>query len=229
MPVDTEKMLAMRCPQCGRLGYHPLQRFSIGSGNGLEIKCSCGAVKFVINTGNRSDYHIKTACVFCEGFHTQSLSGKQIWSSTGIIDLYCHDTGLELGHIGREESIRKIMFNREKELEMLVDEFGKDEFFHSSKIMYEVLQCLHQIAEKETLYCQCGNRHIEVEIFPDRLELQCRNCGSVNIIYAETEEDLQVIRQVEEIELVKNGFEYLDSLVRSGRIKKSGTGRNNKT
>ncbi|MCL5058382.1 MAG: hypothetical protein M1130_10430 [Actinobacteria bacterium] len=229
MPVETEKVLAMRCPQCGRLEFHHLQRFSAGPGRSLIIKCTCGAVKFVIGTKNRSDYHLKVACIFCEGYHCQTLPGRRIWSSGGVVDLYCHDTGLELGHIGGEDKVGEIASGRDRELEILINEFGRDEFFSSSKIMYEVLQCLHQMAEKGTLYCQCGNRQVEVKIFSDRLELLCGDCGSVNIIYAENEEDLQVIRQVEEIELVKNGFEYLDSLVRSGKIKKSGGGHNNKT
>lgn len=229
MPVETEKVLAMRCPKCGRLEFHKLQRFSVRPGQSLNVLCTCGAVKFVISTRNRSDYHLKVACIFCEGYHYHTLSGRAIWASGGVMDLYCHDTGLELGHIGGEDKVRKIMSGRDRELEMLINEFGSDDFFSSSSIMYEVLQCLHQMAEKDKLYCQCGNNQIEVKIFSDRLELQCGDCGSVNIIYAETEEDLQVIRQVEEIELVKNGFEYLDSLVRSGKIKKSGGGRNNKT
>lgn len=230
MPVETERILAMRCPRCGKPGYHPIQRFAVGRGVGLEIKCSCGAVKFVIYTRDRSDYRLKVACVFCEGYHSHSLTGRQIWSSGGIIDLCCFDTGLELGHIGLEENVKKLVSNREKELEILVDEFGRDKFFNSSKIMYEVLQCLRQIAEKGMLYCQCGNRRIDVEIFPDRLELQCGGCSSVNIVYAETEEDLQVIRQVDEIEMVKNGFEFLDSQVRAGKNKKrSENGRNKKT
>lgn len=230
MPVETEKVLAMRCPECGKLEYHKLQRFNIACGGGFNIKCSCGAVKSVISTRNRSEYRLNVRCVFCEGYHSQNLQGRKIWSSGGVIDLLCCDTGLELGHIGREEAVRKMVSRREKELETLVNEFGRDEYFNNSKIMYEVLQCLNNISDKGTLYCQCGNHQIGVDIFPDRLELKCGKCGSVNIIYAETEEDLQVIQQVDAIELVTNGFEYLDSQVRSGKTKKkSGTGRNNKT
>ncbi|MFZ5632362.1 MAG: hypothetical protein ACOY40_05885 [Bacillota bacterium] len=227
MPVETEKILAMRCPECGRLEYHRLQRFAVACGKSLDIKCSCGSPKLAISTRNRSDYRIRISCVYCDGYHSRLISGKQIWSSPEVIDLLCYDTGLELGHIGRKKEVEKIVSGREKELEVLVNEFGRDNYFHNSKIMYEVLQCLHQIAEKGTLYCQCGNHQIGVDIFPDRLELHCSKCDSVNIIYAETEDDLQVIQQVEEIELVKNGFEYLDSLVRAGKTKKS-PGRKNK-
>ncbi len=229
MPVETEKVLAMRCPECGKLDYHRMRRFAIARGESIDVKCSCGAVKFVIGTVNRSDYRIKVACVYCEGFHHHSLPGKKIWSSAGVTDFFCPETGLDLGHVGPEEAVRQAVKGREKELEVLVDEFGRDDYFHNSRIMYEVLRCLQHIAEKGTLYCQCGNYQIGVDIFPDRLELHCNKCDSVNIIYAETDDDLEVIQQVEEIELAKNGFEYLDSLVRTGKTKKkSGRGRNNK-
>ena len=83
--------------------------------------------------------------------------------------------------------------------------------------MYEVLNCLHDIAEPGAVYCQCGNHDVEVDIFPDRLELHCKGCDSVNIIYAETEDDLNVIRKVDTIELTRNGFNCLDSLANSGK------------
>lgn len=227
MPVETEKVLAMRCPECGRLEYHRLQRFAVACGKSLVVKCSCGMSKIAISTKNLSDYRIRVSCVYCDGYHSQAHSGKQIWSSNDIIALYCCDTGFELGHIGNKQEIEKMVTGREKELEILVSEFGRDNYFHNSKIMYEVLQCIHQITENGRLYCQCGNHQIGVDIFPERLELHCSKCDSINIVYAETDEDLQVIKQVEEIELVKNGFEYLDSLVRSGKSKQESSSKNN--
>lgn len=230
MPVETEKVLAMRCPECGKLDYHSIRRFAISRSANLSIKCSCGALKLGITTANRSEYRVKVACVYCEGFHHQAMSGKRIWGSEEVTGFFCPDTGLDLGHIGAEEAVRQAVRGREKELEVLVDEFGRDEYFHNSRIMYEALRCLQIIAEKGTLNCQCGNHQIGVDIFPDRLELHCNKCDSVNIVYAETDDDLEVIQQVEEIELSRNGFEYLDSLVRTGKTKKnSGRGRNNKT
>ena len=229
MPIETEKVLAMRCSECGKLDQHRIRRFDIGQSKNLDIKCSCGSVKLVIGTRDCSSYRVKVTCVYCDGFHYHVLSGKRIWNSTGVIELFCSETGLELGCIGHEDAVRKVAKGREKELEALVEEFGRDEYFHNSQVVYEVLRCLQHIAEKGSLYCQCGNSQIGVDIFPDRLELQCNKCDSVNIIYAETDEDLQVIQQLDEIELSKNGFDYLDSLVRTGKPKKRpGRGRNNK-
>jgi anti-sigma factor RsiW len=108
-----------------------------------------------------------------------------------------------------------------EELEALADDINSEGYFHNSDIMYEVLNCLHEIAEQGELYCQCGNLKIEVELFPDCLELHCRNCDSINIIYAETEDDLNVIRQVDTIELARHGFKCLDSLANTSKPKKT--------
>ncbi len=221
MPVLTEIVLAMRCPECGKMDYHKVGRFSIARGEPLNIKCACGAEIFNVTTQDRSQYRIRLTCVYCGGRHNHIFSGKKIWCAEDTIDFYCSETGLELGCIGPEAMVRKIIKGREKELESLVDEFGRDAFFHNSSIMHDVLLCLQDISEKGNLYCECGNYQIGVDIFPDRLELCCNKCDSVNIIYAENEEDLQVIQGLEEIELIRNGFECLDSLSRTTNSNKA--------
>lgn len=225
MPVATSVKLAMRCPECGKMEFHNLSRFVFSKAAGREVTCSCGAVKMVISTRNCRDYRIQIACVICEIKHTIEVSGKYLWSGEGI-RLSCLDTDLDLGHIGTDEKVREMANSREHELESLVDEFMGEGYFHNSGIMYEVLNCLHDIAEQGSLYCQCGNYKIEVDIFPDRLELHCKNCDSINIIYAETEDDLKVIQQVDSIELARHGFKCLDSLANTGKLKKVRRKRN---
>ncbi|MDD4169235.1 MAG: hypothetical protein PHD36_03085, partial [Desulfotomaculaceae bacterium] len=102
----------------------------------------------------------------------------------------------------------------------LLDELESYSYFHNPAIMYEVLDCMYDIANEGELYCQCGDFKIEVDIFPDRLELHCRNCDSINIVYAETEEDLSVIQQIDSIELAMHGFKCLDSVASTGKLKK---------
>ncbi len=216
MPINTEIILAMRCPECGKLEYQKVCRFAIAKGDSLDVKCSCGADIFTVSTQDKSQYRMRFACAYCGGYHHHNLSGKRIWSPAGTVDFYCSETGLELGCFGMEDAVKQVIRGRERELETLVDEFGKDNYFHSSSIMHEVLHCLQDISEKGNLFCQCGNYQIGVDIFPDRVELYCSKCDSVNIIYAENEDDLHVIQKLEEIQLIKNGFECLDSLSRTG-------------
>lgn len=225
MVVSTETLLAMRCPECGKLEFHNISRFGFRNAKNKEISCACGALKLTISTKNRKDYWLQIPCVVCEAKHLRSLPGKQLWSGE-VVYLYCQETGLELGYIGPEDRVKELAPSFDEDIETLAGEPGGDEYFHNSEVMYEVLNRLHDIAESSALYCQCGNQRIEVDIFPDRLELHCKDCDSVNIIYAETDDDLRVIQQVETIELTRSGFGCLDSLVNTSKPKKTRRKRN---
>jgi len=212
MIIETGALLAMRCPECGKLDYHKLSRFEFGLRKKVEIACKCGFIKLVVNTKDRKDYMLQVPCVVCESKHMRSISSRRFWSDE-VNYLFCQETGLELGYLGPEEEVRELAEAQEESIESLANEFeGEDRYFNNSEIMYEVLNRLHDIAEQGALFCQCGNLDVEVDIFPDRLELHCKECDSINIIYAETEDDLRVIKDVDTIELTRNGFGYLDSL-----------------
>jgi hypothetical protein len=60
--------------------------------------------------------------------------------------------------------------------------------------MYEVLNVIHDIAEKGELYCQCGTSQIGVDILPEELELTCSVCQGVLHIPARNEADLNTLR-----------------------------------
>lgn len=220
MIIETGVLLAMRCPDCGKLGYHKLSRFEMGLRNKMEIPCTCGFTKLVVNTRNRKEYILQIPCVVCESKHLLSISAKRFWSGE-VNYLFCQETGLELGYLGADGEVRALAEAQEESIESLASEIdGEDRYFNNSEIMYEVLNCLHDIAEQGALYCQCGNLDVEVDIFPDRLELHCKECDSVNIIYAETEDDLRVIRDVDSIELSRSGFGFLDSLANADKTSK---------
>lgn len=225
MLVATTAALAMRCLDCGRLEYHHLSRFSFPAGQPVDINCPCGSTKLVISTRDRSTYRLQIPCLVCEGEHLCELSGKVLWSG-GVVTLTCPDTDLELGYVGKETEVKVLATRHEEEMEALVEEFGCDGYFHNAKIMFEALNCLHEIADRGALYCQCGNKKIEVDLFPDRLELHCKKCDSINIIYAETEDDLKVIQRVDSIELARHGFKCLDSLANTSKLKKNRRKRN---
>ncbi|MBM7853757.1 hypothetical protein JOC37_000122 [Desulfohalotomaculum tongense] len=221
MLVGTSTVLAMRCPECGKLEFHKLSVFSFSGQRVLEIRCSCGAL-LLLARKKKKNYWLQLPCVICETNHQRQVSGAQMWSQQ-VINLYCQETGIELGHIGPEEKVREAVQNYDYDLKALVEQFEGDDYFVNCDVMYRAINYLHDIAEAGALYCQCGNDDIEVDIFPDRLELHCRECDSVSIIYAETEEDLKVMEQVEYIELTRHGFEFLDSLSNS-----SGKSKNKK-
>lgn len=220
MLIDTSTVFAMRCPECGQLQLKTLSLFSFSGCRVLDVKCSCGVSLLNIKKLNNGGYRLQLPCVICEYKHQRQISNAQMWSKK-LTTLYCLETGLELGHIGPRAEVQQAVTNSNYDLESLLEQFEGDDYFNNSSVMYQVINSLHDIAEKSALYCQCGNESIELDIYPDRVELQCKQCGSINIVYAETEEDLKVIQQVEYIELAQNGFKFLDSLADNNGKSKS--------
>lgn len=224
MLIATDAVLAMRCPECGKMDIHNFSRFSLPRGKVVSVHCSCGANKFDI-IRNRTGYLLKYVCMVCETKHILDISGKMLWSDA-VTSLLCPEISIELGSFGPPSKIDEMIFKQEQEMDALLDELECDSYFHNPEIMYQVLNCLHHIANEGELYCQCGDFKIEVDIFPDRLELHCRNCDSINIVYAETEEDLSVIQQIDSIELTMHGFKCLDSVASTGKLKNMRRNRN---
>lgn len=223
MIVATEFVVAIRCPLCGKLDLHPVSRFTLTKSGSHKINCTCGAPKLIIGTKNRQKYWFQIPCVLCETNHLVYYQAKELCLDR-VEYLYCSETNVELGFFGPEEKIKALAENHEYNLESIVDGMGYDDYFYSPEIMFEVLNSLHDVAEEGFLYCECGSYQIEIDIFPDRIELQCKDCKTVSTVFAETEEDLKRIKGTQKIELVKNGFRSFDSTLKSldssGKAKK---------
>lgn len=219
MLIATETMLAMRCPECGKLEFHRLSRFAFSGGRSVQFACSCGTTKLNVSARKKGEILFQVGCVACEVMHVRTISGQLVWLPKVVI-FSCQETGLELGYMGPFEEIRQLVRNQ-KEVKLLFSELTGEDYFHNSEIMCQVLTYIHELAEQGLIYCQCGNYNIEIDVFPDRLELQCAKCNGVSIIYAETEEDLSIVQQVDELELIKDGLGFLGSLVHPGITKKN--------
>ena len=211
MIVATELVVAMRCPLCGKLDFHSISRFAFAGANNLKITCTCGAPKLIIGTKNRRQFWMQVPCVLCETNHLVYYKAKQLWANR-VEFFYCNDTNVELGFFGPEDKVRTLADNYEYSLESLVEGLGYDDYFFNPEIMFEVLNYLHDVAEEGYLYCECGSFQIEIDIFPDRIELRCKDCRSVSVIYAENEEDLSTIKAIKKIELVNSGFRSLENI-----------------
>lgn len=224
MLVNTGVLLGMRCPSCGKLELVTLSRFSVARKNALKVHCACGFLMMTISTKSFRSYSLEVECPICRVSHHQTLPGSRLWGGH-LLQFYCPVSGIGLGCLGLTHTVSSVVSSGS---EYSFQAMTSGHYFHNRGIMLEALRQLQSISDSRQLYCQCGNHYIEVDIFPDRLELNCKNCDSVNIIYAETEEDLQVIKQVEKIELAISGFGYIDSLASLGRIKKRRSKHNNK-
>jgi phage FluMu protein Com len=205
--IATQTMLAMRCPSCGRLEYHRLSRFDFTDSIMVQLRCSCGGLKLMAARKGK-EYSIQVRCAICNCMHQYRLKGALLWSLQ-VTDIYCPDSGMELGHLGPLQKIKKIKQSKRSEMNVLFDELTGENFFHDSKVMNKVLNHILGLVEHGLLYCQCGNYNIGLEIYPDRLELSCPKCGAVSVVYAEIEKDIYIAQRTSELELIEKGIMFL--------------------
>lgn len=224
MIVPTEFVVAMRCAFCGKLDFHPVSRFMLTKAAQYKVTCTCGTPKLIIGTKNRHQYWLQAPCVLCETNHLYYYTSTQLWQNE-VSFLYCNDTSVELGFFGPDQKVRTLAENYEHNLESLIDGLGYDDYFCDPEIMFEVLNCIHDIAEAGFLYCECGSYQVEIDIFPDKIELQCKNCKTRNLIQAKNEADLNSIKGVKKIKLARNGLKTLEDINKGQRSRKKTTKR----
>lgn len=205
MLIKTETTLALRCPDCGRSTLQTVSRFTFGCEKSREVLCSCGSLLLVVSTKNQKSYWLEINCVICESTHLYRLAPGELWSRE-VFHLSCQETGLELGCIGPYERVKAYLQTKEQALEILVEEMGGPNYFRDAEVMLSTLTYVHTLAEEGGLSCPCGENRIELEIFPDRVELHCRHCLRMFLLAAENEQDLDRLEARESIELRRQVF-----------------------
>lgn len=210
MLVSTQRSVALRCPLCGRLDFNQITLFDFSGRVPVRISCKCGFNKLIINTRNYKEFFLQLPCLICEEIHIIRFSRQDFLKKSTLI-LRCAETAQELGYIGARDSIERVIRQKQDDIESIINNLGFDDYFSNPQVMFEVLNHLHQIVEDNQLFCLCGNNHIEIDVFPEKLELHCPICQSLHIIYAETVEDLRVVKQANLIAMTEKGFTSFDS------------------
>ncbi|MDI6907502.1 MAG: hypothetical protein QMC81_08460 [Thermoanaerobacterales bacterium] len=203
MVIDTETTVALRCPECGRLGLFTLDRFSFSREKTQEVLCGCGAALMIVTGKKHRSYWLEINCAICEATHLYRLSPRECWGPD-VVHLSCQETDIEMGHVGPREKVKACLPSHEEALEALVAEMGGKDYFHNAEIMLAALTYVHTLAEEGNMSCACGENRIELEIHPDRVELHCRHCRRVYVIEAATDEDLVRLESAERIELSRH-------------------------
>lgn len=210
MVIETRRTIALRCPLCGTLELNRISLFEFSGHSIVRIMCQCGYNKLTVSTKSYQEFYFQIPCLICEETHIIKLTRNDLWCKPLSL-LRCTETGQELGYIGTEKALDKIINKKKDDINSIINNFGFDDYFSNPQVMLEVLKHLHQITEDNKLFCLCGNDHIEIEVFPEKLELHCPVCQSLHIIYAETIEDLKVVRQANLIAMIEKGFTSFDS------------------
>jgi len=200
MIVNTSAVLGIRCGKCGKLNYHGLSLFGFSGGQNQQLKCDCGTDILAVALVGKNRFSLRINCALCENNHIYYFSLKELWQRD-LLTVLCQETGLEIAYWGRKAQVREAWQRQEKTLLALVEDIGGAGFFDNPDIMYLVLEHLNRLSESGRLDCACGNRNIDLEILPDRLQLDCNECGARGLIFAEGPRDLFFLQQLDKIRL----------------------------
>ncbi len=209
MLITTQTTLALRCPNCGKLEFYSLSRFSVKKGAAHRIICECGALLISVNKKEKNSYKLQIECIMCDSKHIMSMRSRDLWNNKGI-PLKCDHIGLEIGYLGCREFVTASVNKMERSIREMAEDLGYDKYFLNPEVMFKALELLRSMADHGKMSCSCGSAQLEVEVFPDRIELRCPNCEAVGVVFAETVKDLQRIADLKEISLEAYTSHYLD-------------------
>jgi len=209
MLIDTRRVLAVRCPRCGRLELREFFVFELQGTEPTIIRCQCGYSLIDIVRRSRL-YRIRIGCIVCETVHELLLDAKGVLHDDAVI-IYCPESDVDLGVIGHAHRVEELLAAEGDMLANVVGPGAMDSEFVNIAIMREVLKRLQIWADEGQLYCSCGNYHMELDLFPEKVEVVCPQCGGTLVIYAERDEDLSAMEGLREVVLKRGAFTCIDS------------------
>ena len=209
MLINGCKTFIVRCRFCGRLREYDSNIFQIMTNNKVEYKCKCGEVNILLQKKNNKEINAQISCFDCGDKHFYNLKLQDMLKDNDM--LYCLH-GPELCFFGSKKYGNQLLLEKQINIKENSKEEAGEDYFNNFKVLIKALSKLYTLNKEAKLSCDCGNSKINMEFFPDRIELKCFNCHSVNIVFTETEEDLSVLLKKDKIILRKHNISCIDSI-----------------
>lgn len=197
MLISTMTVLAIRCPSCGRLEFRGLSLFDLSGNSTWQVECSCGT-SLISASKKGKNFMLQYNCLMCDSFHNSTFYRWELWSKN-VLTLTCSETDLEIGFIGPREKVQRAVQHHERSLAEMAENLGFNDFFEAPDVMYQLLALIYELSENGNVTCGCGNKDIEVEIFPGHLQLHCDVCGAEKTLPAISMTDLEQAKLLQTI------------------------------
>lgn len=210
MVIYGHRTLLIRCNRCGRLGEYDLNLFNISKDRDLIFSCECGEENISFRKIDKKVYNIRLECFGCGKKHLYRYSLKDLIHKDLLFK--CAN-GIETCFIGDSYTSDEFINIYDETFEDELLAAGFDEYFNNFKVLAACLNKVDRLMEAGRIGCNCGNDDIKIEVFCDRIEINCLNCGSVQIIYAETEEDLNLLLRKRKITMQEHNISCIDSIM----------------
>lgn len=197
MIIEKSVSFATRCSDCGNLDINQVNIFQLSGSSSLKFTCQCGREKIKL-ARKRHKILATPYCLVCDKRHEISIPESKFWSDSRVRNLRCPRTGLNLGYFGPYFLLQKKVDQQQRELEMLADGLGFDDFV-DPEIMLMVLDILHDFAAAGSLSCECGSSEVNIDLFSDYILLSCQRCEGLLSVPASDKKDVKSLQEQDDL------------------------------
>lgn len=121
--LDTNLTFAVRCNNCGKIGFHSISAFELPLNTNMDFYCECGSVEMTVTLSGNRGIAVKIPCLACDINHTYKYSFKNILGKRLTV-VCCTETGLELCFLGNQKDVKDIVSKYQEDLHQLLGELG---------------------------------------------------------------------------------------------------------
>lgn len=190
--------MALYCPACERLQYHRFSLFELSS-SPRAFHCACGFTQGHIT---KKHHRYEMSLLSSSGERVRLLFSFHEFWSVPLLTFYSPEEGEILGFFGEAQQIEEAVIAYDNEL------LEPDDFY-APEIMTEILAYLQKLALAHKICCTCSDPAVGIDVYPDKVELVCANCGSALLMSAVCEEDLEKLYSLSEIKMQPASYTYL--------------------
>jgi hypothetical protein len=84
-------------------------------------------------------------------------------------------------------------------VQCILEDYNYPGFYCDTTVMGGVLARLETLDFQGLLKCACGNKRLNLQVYPDKVEIQCAHCNAVGIVHAESLDDLKWVKSLKEV------------------------------
>lgn len=182
MMMDSNRIVAATCPECATISKEKLNIFRFSGKKDVKGFCcedGCGVPLWSIH-GAKDKYKISVKCPACEELHTYTISKRNFWGKK-YFTLNCPTWEVGIFYVGDDEKYidEQMDIQDDSISDMLSGFMNLDDNF---VLMYELIECINDIAKADNVRCSCENPDVTMHIDGDKVVLDCKNCGNQKII-----------------------------------------------
>lgn len=189
MIINRRKLLSYRCPFCGSIQYKSFSIFEFQDDKILNKLCDCRKSAINANKDKNGRFTFEVPCIACGDTHKIKITNRNLWFSS-INYILCDNTNTEIAYIGEYLEVHNKIDSYEKEIDDLITKLGYNDYFFNIRIMLEVLNRIHDLAEEGSLMCECGSTDVELTLLRDRVKIGCKECSAHTFAFARSNQDL---------------------------------------